>query len=630
MNERSQSSVRLSGWALALLLSGCHGAQPDANAALEAEQRGPAWLSGTGATYSFQLKNVAQLAAGNPAAFAFTGELSVTPRAAAKGGVELGLALRNVVPEAEPAQREALLKIAHNMELPLAVRLEGGKIVSLSVAPDADSEAVNVVRVLISALQFAQAAPERASTWTAWEYDSTGKYLAEYQRFAPNRFTKKKQRYEALTFGKDSPGSLGTPLAPSVTSSSETLELASSSFVSAVSDEELSMNLGPGNDASSRTHVELRRVAARPNVGIDWAALDAVAKRYGMNEPLPRAKTDRDAFDRQRIGSFTYETALAQLEKVARDRVEHPDASNDEKVRALQANQQAFNALAGIFRQQPETIAKAEQAVVAGSGAIESLVGALGNADTEASQASLVRLIGETKLPSDIRLSTLRSLVRVQTASDATVAFLQQAADDPQLSAVATFGLGSVCRRLNEVGYRERSARVGQWLIQRLQRASNADEQLRALGGISNSGFEPALPTMSNVLHASDPRVRAAAIEATRLMATKDADGVIAAALNDPVSDVKMAALNASKPRAPAPVLVKGVAAILLGNDRPSVRERAVHIAASWQGAEPELHTALTRLASAERDDGVRSAARTALGVTTNGTSQTRKSDNPG
>jgi len=86
-------------------------------------------------------------------------------------------------------------------------------------------------------------------------------------------------------------------------------------------------------------------------------------------------------------------------------------------------------------------------------------------------------------------------------------------------------------------------------------RARGTDDQLDGLAALGNLGSATVLPRLRAAVAAGDPRVRAAAVRALRLVPDAEADRLLATTLRrDPDSTVRAAALFAAGFRKPEPL----------------------------------------------------------------------------
>ena len=183
-----------------------------------------------------------------------------------------------------------------------------------------------------------------------------------------------------------------------------------------------------------------------------------------------------------------------------------------------------------------------------GGKATKMIIDALAAAGTPAAQDALCRLARDGHLPPHVRAEAVASLGLIKRP---TPAMMLQVAEllqtrDADLSAPALFLAGSVAR----AGRAEHPAQAA--VIERLvlvasARARGTDEQLEALAALGNLGSATVLPRLRPAVTAGDPRVRAAATRALRLVPDREADRLLAVTLGrDRDPTVRAAALFAA------------------------------------------------------------------------------------
>jgi hypothetical protein len=123
-----------------------------------------------------------------------------------------------------------------------------------------------------------------------------------------------------------------------------------------------------------------------------------------------------------------------------------------------------------------------------------------------------------------------------------------------------------------------------------------------------------ALDVVRPLLKAQSAKVRAAAVDAVRLMQHEQADALIADRLLHDEQTVQNAALEAMAVRKPSDTLASALAVSAEKANKPAVRLKAVRVIMQWLAKRPELTATLERVAEADRAAQVRDAARAALG----------------
>ncbi len=101
---------------------------------------------------------------------------------------------------------------------------------------------------------------------------------------------------------------------------------------------------------------------------------------------------------------------------------------------------------------------------------------------------------------------------------------------DASLSAPALFLAGSVARA-GRTEHPAHAAAIERLVLAASARARGTDEQLEALAALGNLGSATVLPRLRQAVTAGDPRVRAAATRALRLVPDREADRLLAVTL---------------------------------------------------------------------------------------------------
>jgi len=270
--------------------------------------------------------------------------------------------------------------------------------------------------------------------------------------------------------------------------------------------------------------------------------------------------------------------------------------------------------LSAIFREQPDTIAKAVQKIKGKSPASDVLIAALSTASSPAAQRALVDLAASkriTQMQQDRIMAALSRAPRPDsTAIDAFKATLRA---DP-FNENALLGLGTYSRRLRDSGDIEQANAIGELLLERLRAAPNASDVLTGLRAITNSGYAPALEHLAPYLTHDMDEIRVAAVRALQSMKGAKVDDVLAQRLaSDPSSDVRVSALAAAKVRQPTDVLVHAVEGAATAADDPHVRYRAVELLAVWLSSRDDVRGALKKVAASEGEVRIRELAQSAL-----------------
>ena len=118
------------------------------------------------------------------------------------------------------------------------------------------------------------------------------------------------------------------------------------------------------------------------------------------------------------------------------------------------------------------------------------------------------------------------------------------------------------------------------------------------------------------MLDDQDDSIRAAAVDAIRLMPNPEVDVLLARHLaSSEGAGVRNEALEAAKLRAPSQTLTTAVAAVATSPQDTRARMKAVRIMEQWLPARPELRTVLEQLARDATNEEVSHAAKAVIGT---------------
>jgi hypothetical protein len=554
--------------------------------------------------------------------------LDLWARRAAGGGVELVARLRDVRLEGGGARGEGSFgDLAARLQQPWAVELADGRVRALRLAAGLPPAAVSLERNIAAALQLAPG-PAGATAWTGSENDATGSYAAEYRALPePGRFAKRKVRYDSFLVGVAGPrfgidiGRGPAPAPPELAASDIQIAVDAGALASVRSSEELRATVGAGTPVRAKSALELRRTArdqAPPPA--EWASAEAGLRELAASEPYASPVRHLDA-DAAKAAGWTFERAVAALEALERDRPDLaalPASSVGKQTPAENARAQqsarAFGALTAIFRQQPDTVRRAVVLARKNGPAAPALLDALSASRTAPAQAALLGLATDAKLPRGLRQAAAGSLIRTEQPDEATVAALIPLGDDPLLGAYATYGLGTFARKLREAGEVERAARISKLLVGRLAAAHDDQQKVTVLRGLANAGDAGAMEAVRPYLGSGSAQLRAAAVQALRLVPSPEVDRLIAERLASEQERLpRDEALSAASPRPASPVLVAAVEKVASTAPDPQGRLLAVRLLGHWLRGRADLRPALEEVARGDAEPKVREEARRLL-----------------
>ena len=185
---------------------------------------------------------------------------------------------------------------------------------------------------------------------------------------------------------------------------------------------------------------------------------------------------------------------------------------------------------------------------VHGGKATKMIIDALAAAGTPAAQDALCRLARDGRLPSHVRAEAVASLGLIKRPTPAMMLQICELLRerDTTLSAPALFLAGSVARA-GRAEHPAHAAAIERLVLVASARARGTDEQLEALAALGTLGTATVLPRLRQAVTAADPRVRAAATRALRLVPDREADRLLAVTLGrDQDPTVRAAAIFAA------------------------------------------------------------------------------------
>jgi hypothetical protein len=363
----------------------------------------------------------------------------------------------------------------------------------------------------------------------------------------------------------------------------------------------------------------LRRVEKSPGA-FDWQAAVASTRRMS---PTERYGTPRPVanYDSERARGYSFETAVRELERHAREsnasETNHGNAEPDareQKEAHIGEHGRVFTAMAALLRSEPKNVGAATKLVRQGSPAKRALLDALSSAGTAEAQGALVAIMDDGSVGKPVRLAAAFSLIRTGRATPASVAALEKHVSGGLLRVHALYGLGTISRRLHESGEAERAKAIVRVLLGALGAAKTPAARVHALRGIANSGAASALDSVTPLLSDRSAKLRAAAVDAIRLMKHPGVDAIIAERLRRDESLVQTAALDAIAVREPSNTLKDALRDAATNAQTPQARIKAVRIMGQWLAKHPALQETLEHVAKHDERETVRTAAKTALG----------------
>jgi hypothetical protein len=491
--------------------------------------------------------------------------------------------------------------------------LSGGRLSELRVPQGALPTVVAVYRHVAAALQFAR--PGRESVhYTAEEYDTTGKYVADYELDpASHVWQKKKQKYLSLLTPTLQQGNIPARIVPEVVVSKGAIQLLADGRPGLIQMHEELVIQGAQLPLRSTNELSLEGAASEPapQVAPDWPALLAATSRLAADEPYLTAGMDRSLED-QRIGGLTFEQALEGLEQSAKSNAAVDPAGQA----ALSQESKLFIALAAILRTQPGKIPLVIQKIRAKAPGYRTLIDVLASASSPEAQRALVKLMNAKTTDDEVRSEVIASLTRTPNPDPVSIAaFRALLAADPS-STRALYGLGTYSRRLRDAGKANEARELGELLLAQLALAPSAGAVADVLRAIANSGYAGALPKVTQHLTSPDEEIRVAAVRALQAMQNPKIDQLIATRLETDSSRlVRLSAVEAAKLRHPSDALARALAASATSPEADAhVRYAAVQLMISWmQQGRAELRSTLEKVSHDDQEQRIRDLASAAM-----------------
>lgn len=580
-----------------------------------------AWKVGVDHHLRLELDNTTTMGMGTLAQFQLRATLVVRARALGAGAELVGQLtdVRFTVPDVE--RQKNFDDLEAELAKPFVFVLEHGRVLQPRVPKGSTAFAISLWRTIAAALQVALPPQENAERWQAEEDDATGKYTAVYESTSePGVYRKSKQSYAPLLLsaGAD-PNRRPTEVVAEVLASQGQVRVADGHLEKAEYSEELRVVSTPTAPTVSKTRLSLVRTPTQPSAeSPDWAALQSGMQPAEFS-PIGPSSTNRAEYNRLRIGNYTFDSALDELSKSVKHAAEPPAAGTSPEEDAarkqhLQEQAAAFSALAAILETDPSALFKAERLVRESTGPKVALLDAMATAGTTAAQRVLVGLMNDAALTKDLRQAAAFAILRLRLAEPATVTALAAHLKGGELQQYALYGLGTISRRLRENGEPRRAKDALQPVLDELNKPLSTAAKVHVLRALANSGNVIALERVRPLLSSNEPTLRAAAVDAIRLMDHPDVEGLLAAKLaSDQDRGVQTATIAAIALRPPSETLVDAIVSVLPGALTIGLKLRAVEVLGEWSQRDPKIVSRLEDVAATSELPRVREAARLQL-----------------
>jgi hypothetical protein len=453
------------------------------------------------------------------------------------------------------------------------------------------------------------------------EADASGTYRAHYTTGAdPNELTRRKTAYDRRTLAKTNLPFGPLNVAPAVIESQATLRLRGADLFAVGSHDVLEADLTATSKVRVTTDLALTLVDHAPSAtpsAPDWAALrgSTIVLQPGQLPP----QQGPDPYDLKLAADATFPQALAAAEKEST-----PDAGSSADPMASSAPDEAtastrektFATLVALLRTRPGSVALATKAIDHGSRARRVLIDALGAASTGDALAALVLYVQRASEPREVREKAAFALIRTPHPNAASIDALVGLLGDPDVRPYAVLGLGTYSRRLREAGNVDQANRAADALIPLLGTARTEADRVEVLQGIANSGDGRAFARVRPLVDDPDEAVRAAAVDAIRLMPNPEVDGLVAAKMQPAEKiPVRLEAIDAARLRGAHEPLLSAVELAATSASDSESRLKAVRVLERWMPERPEVRATLERVARDDSREAVRRAAKAALGT---------------
>ncbi|HYH99728.1 HEAT repeat domain-containing protein [Hyalangium sp.] len=450
----------------------------------------------------------------------------------------------------------------------------------------------SILRGVVASSQFVVAGVPGA-TWSAEEFDTTGRYHAVYQRLGADRFEKRKESYSHVA----SPQGL-EPLNGQIhiaVSARSTFELERDLWPRSLEGQER-VEVEAGQTMPPTTYessLSLSLLERRPDPTL-IGTFEARRASLSSASMASFQGVEQDPMDqyRQVLQGKDFDTLVKELRSLPED----PQAKDDARTQALEQ-------LRALFMLHPAEALKVPGIIRAGMDplAASPMLGALSAASTREALQSLAEISGDSSIPTDIRMDSVAALGVAKDPTHEGLEALRHASSDADgmLRDTAKLALGNAAFQLTDTDAKGAQALVHE-INSEYSSASSAEQQALALRSLGNTRSPDALSTLEDALRSGDPQLRQAALEALRIIPDPRADQLLSEhMLRDPAPEVRRVAVFASSFRPLAPLLPALAQALRL-DPTDGVRVEVIHLLGEQRAVLPE---ALPLLAWASQND---------------------------
>ena len=480
-----------------------------------------------------------------------------------------------------------------------------GAIKNIYFARECDTLSRGFLRLVLGESQFV--APDiRSEQWETEESDTTGRYVAGYQKqFDGGRYKKQKRRYLQISTAN---GLIAPPpsLTPKLTSDYQ-ITLGSDQWPDDLhGQQQLQVETGGGfPTVSSKLEVNLKRTARQR----DASRIGSFAKERGrLQSETPYSGTALAINERDQDLRMLDGATLTQLLAAA---AALPEGKENEEKRN-RATAVLLEKLRALLRLEPGQADAATQAArnATDPRIADLLVGALEAATTPESIRGLGEIARDQHLGHDLRMHATASLGLAEQPTGDAVSSLREVIreSDPDLRSTAQLALGNAGKNFqkNDPG----SAKsVVEELKSALRSATSPDEQAVYLRALGNTASVEALPPIVEALKSPVLPVRQAAVEALRLIPDPNVDRLIATVLTgDTEATIRRSAVFAMSFREPT-VAVTVLGSTLRSEQTTGVRNDIIHVVGRFGLQIPGVREVLTWVTQNDPEQDLRNTA---------------------
>lgn len=542
------------------------------------------WMLKAPQVFTLNLTSRVTMPGGAKTSYSVRGELWIRNLPAA-GKVRLAAVIANPQVKLEGEEgSEGSQELSKRLAEPLVFDLVDGRVVDTWFSPGTPPQSVSAWRTILSALQLSQG---QGNSWKAEEYDSTGKYRAEYKRMGDSDLTRKKTSYaEILQVGAKLVE--GDEKKPRLIRSDTSYTLQNGRLRQVEMSEEVTSELQVGADITVASQLSLKRgdvEADNPAFGAFRFADFSKRALHILPETAAPMVSSRNAaeFDAVRMKGRTFESVLEEL--AGSKGGPGPADLSDEEQESKQARYSAYSALVAFLRSQPGAIDKALRLIESGAKVAPTLVSALGSAGTPEAQLALARVIGDASLPKPLRSRAVMKLGHVDKPEFTSIQVLLDHRHEKRLSGQVFLALGSMGRRFAETGRADQQEEIGKILLAHLKaEEAGTGRVIKPLRALANLGDTRLLGEVKPYLQHTDPRVRAAAISAIQHMRSPELASFMADALKREAQPSVLREILSAMANQPVEPQLSRAVTELLARDQldEGIRKRAAALMESW------------------------------------------------